>query len=158
MQKILPFLWFDGRAEEAALHYARVIDGCRVVDTLRMPAGGPAPAGAVLSVTFEIAGQPFVALNGGPQYQFTPAISFMIVCQTQDEIDRQWHGLLQDGGKPVQCGWLCDRYGVSWQVVPAALQDMLRSADAARAGRVMAAMMPMVKLDLAALQAAYEGR
>jgi predicted 3-demethylubiquinone-9 3-methyltransferase (glyoxalase superfamily) len=156
MQKILPFLWFDGRAEEAAHYYAATFDDCRITDVMRHGEGGPAPAGTVLTVSFEIQGQPFVALNGGPYYKFTPAISFLVNCQTQDEIDRYWARLL-DGGLASQCGWITDRFGVTWQIVPAQLRDMLASKDAARAQRTMQAMLQMVKLDLPTLQRAYDG-
>jgi len=157
MQKVLPFLWFDGCAEEAAEFYAGTFDGCRVVDITRYGEGGPAPAGSVLTVSFEIQGQPFVGLNGGPHYQFTPAVSFLVNCQTQDEIDRTW-ARLADGGQPLQCGWITDRFGVTWQIVPEALQGMLFSPDKAASARAMAAMMQMVKLDLPALQRAFDGR
>ena len=156
MQKVLPFLWFDGCAEEAAEFYAGTFDGCRVVDITRYGEGGPAPAGSVLTVSFEIQGQPFVGLNGGPHYQFTPAVSFLVNCQTQDEIDRTW-ARLADGGQPLQCGWITDRFGVTWQIVPEALQGMLFSPDKAASARAMAAMMQMVKLDLPTLQRAFDG-
>ena len=157
MQKVLPFLWFDGRAQDAAEFYAGTFDGCRVVDVMRYGEGGPAPAGSVLTVTFEIQGQRFAALNGGPHYTFTPAISFMVHCQTQDEIDRYW-ARLAEGGRPMRCGWITDRFGVTWQIVPVALQAMLSSAEKAATARAMGAMMQMVKLDLPALQRAFDGR
>jgi predicted 3-demethylubiquinone-9 3-methyltransferase (glyoxalase superfamily) len=156
MHKILPFLWFDGRAEEAAEFYVGTFDDCRITDVMRWGEGGPAPAGSVLTVSFEVHGQPFVALNGGPHYQFTPAVSFLVNCQTQDEIDRIWARLL-DGGQAQQCGWITDRFGLTWQIVPAGLQQMLASKDSARAQRTMQAMLQMVKLDLPTLERAFQG-
>jgi predicted 3-demethylubiquinone-9 3-methyltransferase (glyoxalase superfamily) len=156
MQKITPFLWFDGRAEEAAQFYTSVFEGSKVVTVTRYGEAGPGPKGSVMTAVFEICGQRFIALNGGPQYKFTGAISFVVSCETQDEIDRYWDKLVE-GGKPIQCGWLTDKYGLTWQIVPAALGDMLQDADAQKSKRVMQAMMPMVKLDIAELRRAYEG-
>jgi predicted 3-demethylubiquinone-9 3-methyltransferase (glyoxalase superfamily) len=152
---ITPFLWFDGTAEEATRFYASVFKNSRLIDEIRYGEAGPGPKGALMSVTFELQGQKFIALNGGPQFKFTPAISFLVRCETQAEVDRLWDRLC-DGGEPVQCGWLRDRYGLSWQIVPEGLERMLRDADAARATRVMRAMLKMIKLDIAALQRAYE--
>ncbi|MGB6451046.1 MAG: VOC family protein [Steroidobacteraceae bacterium] len=153
--KITPFLWFDGKAEEATRFYASVFKNSRLIDEIRYGEAGPGPKGALMSVTFELEGQKFIALNGGPQFKFTPAISFFVRCETQEEVDRLWDRLL-DGGEPVQCGWLRDRYGLSWQIVPDGLERMLRDADAARSTRVMRAMLKMIKLDIAALQRAYD--
>lgn len=148
MQSITPFLWFDGKAEEAARFYLSVFPDAEILDTM------PGPNGTVLGVTFRLLGQRFTALNGGPQFSFTPAVSFFVSCDTQEEIDRLWDNLVA-GGAPQRCGWLTDRFGLSWQIVPAVLGDMLRDADRARAGRVFQAMMGMVKLDIPELQAAY---
>ncbi len=154
--KITPFLWFDGKAEEAARFYVSLFPSARVIEEIRYGEAGPGPKGAVMSVAFEIEGQQFTALNGGPQFKFTPAISFLVRCESQEEVDRLWDRLC-DGGEPVQCGWLKDRYGLSWQIVPRALLRLLKDPDAARSTRVMRAMLKMIKLDIAALQRAYDG-
>jgi two-component system sensor histidine kinase QseC len=156
MQKISACLWFDGKAEEAANFYVSIFKDSRIVDVMRCGEAGPWPKGSVLAVTFLLQGQAFMALNGGPQYSFTPAISFFVKCETQAEVDYFWEKLLAGGGKPVQCGWLTDKYGVSWQIVPTVLPEMLQNKDAAKAQRAMQAMMQMVKLDIAALKKAYE--
>jgi predicted 3-demethylubiquinone-9 3-methyltransferase (glyoxalase superfamily) len=155
MQKIAPCLWFDGNADDAAKFYTSVFSNSRIATTMHYTDAGP--AGKVLAVTFEIEGQEFMALNGGPQFPFTPAISLLVHCGSQEEVDRYWMKLIEGGGSPWQCGWLKDRFGVSWQIVPDALPEMLRDADPAKASRVMAAMMKMVKLDIAQLEAAYRG-
>ncbi len=149
MRSITPFLWFNGKAEEAARFYLSIFPEGEILDTM------PGPGGSVLGVTFRLLGQTFTALNGGPQFSFTPAISFFVSCDTQEEIDRLWASLLE-GGAAQQCGWLTDRYGLSWQIVPAALGEMLRDQDRPRAARVFQAMLGMVKLDIAQLQAARE--
>ena len=151
--KIKPFLWFDTQAEEAAKFYTSVFRNSRMGRVLRFPEGGPRPAGMVLTVEFELEGVPFVALNGGPEYRFTPAVSFCVDCETQAEIDYYWDKLTA-GGKPVMCGWLEDRYGVSWQVVPGKIDEYFAATDPKRAERVMQAMHTMVKLDLAKLEEA----
>ena len=156
MQKIDPFLWFDGKAEDAANFYVSVFREGRILDTKRFPEGGPGEPGSVLTVEFEIFGQRFVALNGGPHYSFTPAISFFVHCRTQAEVDLYWEKLL-DGGTPVQCGWITDKYGVSWQIVPEALDRLMHGPDRESAKRVMQAMLQMVKLDVAALEKAHAG-
>ncbi|WP_027802504.1 VOC family protein [Paraburkholderia dilworthii] len=156
MQKIAPCLWFDGNAEEAARFYTSVFSGSRIVTTMHYTEAGPEPEGGVLAITFEIEGQEFMALNGGPQFQFTPAISLFVHCSSQEEIDTYW-AKLTDGGAPWQCGWLTDRFGVSWQIVPDALGTMLRDQDTAKANRVMQALMKMVKLDVEGLERAYRG-
>ncbi|MEX3811570.1 VOC family protein [Paraburkholderia sp. BR13439] len=156
MQKIAPCLWFDGNAEEAAEFYTSVFPTSRIATTLQSTDAGPGPVGEVVAVTFEIEGQEFMVLNGGPQYKFTPAISLMVHCDSQEEVDRYWSKLL-DGGEPVACGWLRDRFGVSWQITPNVLLQMLRDPDRAKASRVMAQMMKMVKLDIAPLEQAYRG-
>lgn len=156
-QKITPFLWFDGQAEEAANFYVSVFKDARITNVSRYRTDGARPAGAVLTVTFELFGQEFVALNGGPEFAFTPATSFYIDCESQAEVDYYWEKLLE-GGQADACGWLRDKYGLSWQIVPRILNELLEDKDPAKAGRVMNAMLEMVKLDVATLKAAYEGR
>jgi len=156
MQAIFPCLWFDGRAEEAMNFYMAIFDHAKVTDMLRCGDAGPGPKGSVLNCTFELDGQRFMALNGGPQYHFTPAISIVVMCQTQAEVDRYWERLVADGGQAVQCGWLTDRFGVSWQIVPTALLRLFQDKDPARAARAMRAMMTMIKLDIAAVQKAAD--
>jgi len=154
---ITTFLTYDTQAEEAAKLYTSLFGG-KITDTMRYPAGGPQPEGAVLSVTFELLGQTYIALNGGPSFTFSQGFSLMVQVETQAEIDRLWTKLLENGGKPVQCGWLVDKFGVSWQIVPKQLGEMLSHKDRAKSGRAMQAMMGMQKLDLAKLQTAFEGR
>ncbi len=153
--RITPFLWFDGRAEEAATFYTAIFPQSKIVDQKRYGDAGPGQAGKLMSATFELEGQRFIALNGGPHFQFTPAISFFISCETQQEVDHYWERLAADGGEHVQCGWLKDKFGVSWQVVPRVLGEMLGDRDAVRSQRVMAAMMQMKKLDIARLEQAF---
>jgi predicted 3-demethylubiquinone-9 3-methyltransferase (glyoxalase superfamily) len=153
--RITPFLWFDGRAEEAATFYTAIFPQAKIVDQKRYGEAGPGQPGKLMSATFELDGQRFIALNGGPQFQFTPAISFFITCDTQQEVDHYWERLAADGGEHIQCGWLKDKFGVSWQVVPRVLGEMLGDRDAARSQRVMAAMMQMKKLDIAKLEQAF---
>jgi len=155
MQRITPCLWFDGQAEQAMKFYMSVFKDSKVVSEMRYGDAGPGPKGSVLAVTFELEGQEFMALNGGPQYKFTPAISLFVKCKTQQEVDALWDKLL-DGGTPQQCGWLTDKYGVSWQIVPTALGEMLQDPDPKKSQRVMEAMLKMVKLDIARLKQAYE--
>jgi predicted 3-demethylubiquinone-9 3-methyltransferase (glyoxalase superfamily) len=155
-QKITPFLWFDGQAEEAANFYTSIFDNSRILDVARYGEVGPGEKGSVMTVSFELEGQKFVGLNGGPHYKFTPAISFYIRCETQEEVDYFWERLLEGGGKPNQCGWLSDRFGVSWQVVPDALIEFLHDEDREKAQRVMQAMLQMVKIDIEKLQEAYD--
>jgi two-component system sensor histidine kinase QseC len=156
-QKITPFLWFDGQAEEAANFYTAIFDNSRIVDVARYGEAVPdKKAGSVMTVSFELEGHRFVGLNGGPHYKFTPAISFYISCKTQEEVDYYWERLLKGGGKPVQCGWLTDKFGVSWQVVPDALIAFLEDKDREKAQRVMQAMFKMVKIDVKKLQEAYD--
>jgi predicted 3-demethylubiquinone-9 3-methyltransferase (glyoxalase superfamily) len=156
MQKITTFLWFDGQAEEAANFYTSIFKNSKIGRMLRHGDVGPGPKGSVLTVEFQLEGQQFVALNGGPQYQFTPAISLFVNCETQDEVDDLW-AKLTAGGKEVQCGWLTDKFGVSWQIVPTILLNLLADKDAAKSQRVMQAMMKMVKFDIAGLQKAAKG-
>jgi predicted 3-demethylubiquinone-9 3-methyltransferase (glyoxalase superfamily) len=153
--KITPFLWFDHQAEEAATFYTSVFKNSKIETVTRYGDAGPGPKGSVMTIAFELDGQKFVALNGGPQYQFNPAISFVVNCEGQEEVDHYW-GKLAAGGKEIQCGWLVDKYGVSWQIVPTAMIDMLRDENAARTQRVMKAMMQMKKIDIAGLKAAYD--
>jgi predicted 3-demethylubiquinone-9 3-methyltransferase (glyoxalase superfamily) len=153
---ITTFLTYDTQAEEAARLYTALFDG-KLGDTMRYPAGGPRPEGAVLSVTFELLGQTYIALNGGPTFTFGQGFSLMVQVETQAEIDRLWKALTDHGGKEVQCGWLVDEFGVSWQIVPKQLGGMLADKDRAKSGRAMQAMMGMKKLDLGTLQAAFEG-
>jgi len=154
MQKITPFLWFDDNAEEAANFYVSVFKNSRVVSISRYGEAGPRPAGTVMTVSFVLDGEEFVALNGGPEFIFSPAISFAVNCTTQEEVDELW-AKLSAGGKEVQCGWLEDRYGLSWQIVPTVLIEMLNDADPAKANRVMQAMLQMVKIDIEGLRRAY---
>lgn len=155
-QKITTFLTFDDKAEEAATHYVSIFDG-KIVDTMRVGEGAPLPKGTVLSVTFELFGQQLVALNGGPSFTFSQGMSLFVECETQPELDAYWSKLTANGGKEVQCGWLVDKFGVSWQIVPKVLMAMMTDEDAAKAGRTMRAMMQMKKLDIAALKRAYDG-
>lgn len=156
MQKITTCLWFDGQAEEAAKFYVSVFKNGRILETAYWGKTGPGKEGSVLTVLFEIEGQVFLALNGGPDYHFTPAISLSVDCKTQEEVDAYWEKLLA-GGKSMQCGWLTDKFGVSWQIVPDILPRSLADKDRAKADRVLKAMMGMVKLDIAAVEKAAEG-
>ena len=155
-QKITPNLWFDTEAEEAAQFYTSVFENSRVVSVSRYPEGAPGPTGTVMTVEFELDGQRFVGINGGPQFTFDEAVSFEIICETQDEVDYYWDRL-SEGGEESQCGWLKDRYGLSWQVVPTGLVEVLGDADPERAQRAMQAMLGMRKLDIAGLRAAADG-
>lgn len=150
MQKITPFLWFDGRAEEAMNFYVGIFKNSKIVSAT------PGPDGKVMSVTFELQGQRFMGLNGGPMYQFTPAISLFVNCETQEEVDDLWEKL-SHGGEPGRCGWLKDKFGLSWQIIPTALGKMLGDKDRARAGRVVQAMLQMGKIDIQGLQKAHDG-
>src|SRR5262245_50898443 len=155
MQKISPFLWFDNQAEEAVNFYVSVFKTAKVVTTTRYGDGAPAPTGTVMTVVFQLFGQEFIALNGGPHYKFSPALSFVVNCQTQLEVDELWDKLSQ-GGQIQQCGWLQDKYGVSWQIVPTVLGALLQVKDAAKSKRVMQAMLGMRKLDIEGLKRAAE--
>lgn len=155
--KITPFLWFDHDAEEAIRFYLSIFDDAKILSETRWPEGGPMPQGSLMSARFQLAGQEFMALNGGPRYRFNEAVSLFVSCKTQQEIDTIW-ARLGKGGEPGRCGWLKDKFGLSWQVVPTALGDMLGDKDPARARRVAEAMMGMDKLDLARLQKAYDHR
>jgi predicted 3-demethylubiquinone-9 3-methyltransferase (glyoxalase superfamily) len=157
MQKITPFLWFDGQAEEAANFYVSLFKNSKLGSIARYPEGAPGLAGKVLTVEFELEGLNFVGLNGGPMYTFTPAISLHVDCEAQEEVDALW-AKLTAGGKELRCGWLTDKFGVSWQIIPRLLGQMLKDKDPAKSQRVMQAMMAMIKIDVAALQRAYDGK
>ena len=153
MQKIVPNLWFDTEAEEAANFYTSIFEHSKIVDVSHYGEAGPRPAGMVLTVTFELNGQQFTALNGGPDFKFNEAISFLVNCEDQAEVDELW-AKLSDGGEEGPCGWLKDRYGVSWQVVPTRLGELLQDEDSERAQRVMKAMLQMGKIEIAELESA----
>jgi predicted 3-demethylubiquinone-9 3-methyltransferase (glyoxalase superfamily) len=164
MQKITPFLWFDGQAEDAVKFYTSIFKDSKVgrilrygEETAKVSESG-LPVGSVLTIEFEIEGQRFVALNGGPQFKFNESVSFVINCETQDEVDYFWGKLIADGGEESACGWLKDKFGVSWQVTPTVLIDMLHEKDAAKAERVMHAMLHMKKIEIPKLKAAYGGK
>jgi predicted 3-demethylubiquinone-9 3-methyltransferase (glyoxalase superfamily) len=154
MPTITPFLWFDDQAEEAVNHYVSIFPDSKIVSTSRYGEAGPGPKGRLMTSVFELAGQRFMALNGGPQFKFTEAISLLVSIDTQAELDQIWNRLLE-GGHPQQCGWLKDRYGLSWQIVPKVLGEMMSDKDPARSSRVMQAMLKMVKLDIRKLTEAY---
>ena len=154
MQKITPFLWYDSQAEEAANFYTSIFQNSRIGTISRCGDAGPGPQGAVLSVTFELDGQEFIALNGGPQFKFTPAISLFVNCETQAEVDELWEKL-SAGGQKSRCGWLQDKYGLSWQIIPTALGQLLGDPDPKKSSRVMRAMLQMEKIDVDRLQQAY---
>ena len=156
MQKITPWLWFDTEGEEAARFYTSVFRNSRITNISYYGEAGPRPAGTVMAVSFELDGQQFAALNGGPDYKFTEAISFQVDCGSQEEVDEYWTRLTEGGGQPGPCGWLKDRYGVSWQVTPTALYELLGDPDRGRSQRAMAAMLKMGKIDIAALYAAAD--
>lgn len=158
MQKITPCLWYDGDAEEAAAFYVTLFPDSRIDKVVHSPADNPSmDKGGVLVVEFTLAGQKYTGLNGGPQFPFTEAVSFMVHCKDQAEVDRLWDAIEGNGGKPSQCGWISDRWGLSWQIVPEELLEMIASEDRAAAERAMQAMLQMVKLDVAALKRAYDG-
>ena len=156
MQTITPFLWFDNQAEEAMNLYLSIFKNSKPLSIARYGAGGPGPAGSVMTASFELDGQQFVALNGGPIFKFTEAVSFVINCETQEEVDMYWDKLTADGGQESMCGWLKDKFGLSWQVVPGILSKLLSDKDAAKAQRVMGAMMKMKKIIIADLQKAAD--
>lgn len=160
MQKLMPCLWFDTRAEEAAEFYASIFEDAKIITVSRYgDAGAEAsgkPKGSVMTVLFEIAGQRFLGLNGGPNFTFSPAVSFMVHCASQDEVDTKW-AKLSEGGEPGQCGWLTDKFGLSWQIVPTAMDEMMQAGDAGQRERVMAALIQMTKIDIGALQKAFDG-
>jgi len=155
MPKITPFLWFDSQAEEAARFYTSIFPNSRIVSTTRYGEGAPMPKGSVMTVVFELDGQRFIALNGGPLFKFTEAISFSVDCKTQQEVDEYW-AKLTAGGQESQCGWLKDKFGLSWQIVPTVLGELLSDPDPKKAKRAMQAMLKMKKLDVAALKRAHD--
>lgn len=156
MQKITPFLWFDHQAEEAATFYVSIVKNSKIVSVARYGDAGPGPKGSVMTVVFELGGQQFIALNGGPQFKFTEAVSFVINCETQLEVDELWEKL-SSGGRKDRCGWLKDKFGLSWQIVPAILGRLMQDKDREKSKRVMQAMLKMDKLNVEGLQQAYDG-
>ena len=157
MQRITPFLWFDDDAEEAANFYTSIFKNSKIKGVSRYGEAGPGPKGSVMVVNFELDGEKFIALNGGPQFQFTEAISLVVNCKNQEDVDYYW-GRLTDGGQPVQCGWLKDKFGLSWQVTPTILAELMQDKDPAVRERVMKQMMQMVKLDIEPLKQAAKGK
>ncbi len=154
LQKITPFLWFDTQAEEAAVFYTSIFKNSKIMAVTRCGDHGPGPRGSVLTVAFELDGQTFTALNAGPRFKFSEAISFVVNCETQKEVDEMW-ARLSAGGQESQCGWLKDQFGLSWQIVPVVLGEMMQDKDAERAGRVMQALLQMKKIDIDVLRKAY---
>lgn len=157
IQKIKPFLWFDNDAEEAAKFYCSIFKDSKILKISRYTEGSPGPVGSVMVVNFQVEGQEFLALNGGPIFKFTEAVSFVITCETQEEVDYYWTKLLAEGGKESQCGWLKDRFGLSWQVTPRILGELLAGEDKKKAQHVMTAMLKMQKIDIGELQRAAQG-
>ncbi len=155
MQTITPFLWFDGKAEEAINFYTSIFRDSKIGSITRYGEEGPGPKGTVMSTTFQLNGQDFMALNGGPQFTFSAAISFFVNCETQEEVDELWEKL-SEGGEKQRCGWLKDKYGVSWQIIPSALGEMLQDKDAEKSNKIMHAMLQMDKIDINTLKQAYE--
>ena len=157
MGMITPFLWYDTEAEEAATLYTSLFPNSTILSVNRYGAAGPGPEGSVMTVSFELDGQRFVALNGGPAHPFTEAVSFVVDCSSQEEVDRYWDALTEDGGEESVCGWLRDRWGLSWQIVPSRLPELLTDPDREKSQRVMQAMLQMRKIDIAGLEAAARG-
>jgi predicted 3-demethylubiquinone-9 3-methyltransferase (glyoxalase superfamily) len=157
MQKVQPFLWFDSSAEEAASFYTSLFPNSKVTSVSRYGEGGPGPAGSAMVVNFELDGMPVIALNGGPMYQPTEAFSFYINCDSQEEVDRLWDALIANGGEESMCGWLKDRFGLSWQVIPTRLMELMGDPDSEKAQRVMGAMLQMRKIDVPTLEQAHAG-
>jgi predicted 3-demethylubiquinone-9 3-methyltransferase (glyoxalase superfamily) len=156
VQKITPFLWFDGKAEEAANFYVSIFKNSKILNLAHYGEAGPGPKGTVMLATFQIEGQEFMALNGGPHYTFSPAISFYVDCETQAEVDELW-GKLTAGGSDVQCGWLRDKFGVSWQIIPKTLIELMQDKDPVKSQRVFKAMLGMIKIDIEGLKRAHRG-
>jgi predicted 3-demethylubiquinone-9 3-methyltransferase (glyoxalase superfamily) len=156
MQKISPFLWFDNQAEEAMNFYVSIFENSKAGNVTRYGAAGPGPKGSVMTASFELEGQQFTALNGGPHFKFTEAISFVVSCKTQEEVDELWEKL-SEGGQTQQCGWLKDKFGLSWQIIPSALIELMSDPDPEKSQRVMEAMLQMTKIEIAKLRQAYEG-
>jgi len=157
MKNITPFLWFDNQAEEAARFYTSIFPDSKIENIAHYGDAGPGPKGTVMTVSFKLRGQPFLALNGGPQFKFTEAVSFVVNCEDQEEIDEYWEQL-SAGGQPMPCGWVKDKYGLTWQVTPTIMGELMTSKDPEKSKRVMQAMMPMTKLDIETLKRAYEGK
>lgn len=157
MPQITPFLWFDTQAEDAANFYVALFPNSKITHVARYGEGGPGPAGGVMTIGFELDGKPYTGLNGGPHFTFTEAVSFVVHCADQAEVDHYWNGLTADGGQESQCGWLKDRYGLSWQIVPLEFLDLMSSPDKTAVGRMFGAMMQMAKLDMPRLRAAFKG-
>jgi predicted 3-demethylubiquinone-9 3-methyltransferase (glyoxalase superfamily) len=155
-QKIKTYLWFDSNAEEAVSFYTSLFKNSKILDVMRYGDGGPGPKGAAMLVTFQLEGQEFIALNGGPQFKFTEAISLLVDCESQEEVDELWEKLTADGGAPSQCGWLKDKFGLSWQIIPKVLIEMLKDKNPERSKRVMETMLQMSKIDIGKLNQAYE--
>ena len=158
MQKITPFLWFDNNAEEAVHFYTSIFKNSKIGNVTRYGDAGPGPKGAVMTATFVLEGQEFIALNGGPVFKFTPAISLFVNCQSQEEVDELWEKLTSGGGQKGRCGWLTDKFGVSWQIIPTALMQLMSDKDPEKSKRVMQAMLQMDKIDINRLKQAYEAR
>ena len=157
-QKITTYLWFDNNAEEAMKLYVSIFKNSKILDVVRYGDAAPGPKGTVMCGTFQLDGQEFIALNGGPQFKFTEAISLLVNCETQEEVDDLWKKLTADGGAPSRCGWLKDKFGLSWQIIPSALPEMLADKDAEKSKRVMQAMLQMSKIDIRGLRQAYDQR
>lgn len=157
MQKITPFLWFDGKAEEAMNFYTSIFKNSKIGSISHYGEEGPGPKGTVMSATFQLEGREFIALNGGPQFTFSPAISFFVNCETQEEVDELWEKL-SEGGEKIRCGWLRDKFGLSWQIIPTALGEMLQDEDPEKSSRVMQAMLQMDKIEIKDLKRAYAGQ
>ena len=157
MQKISPFLWFDDQAEEAVNFYTSIFKNSKILNVTRYGEVGPGPKDSVMTVAFQLEGQEFMALNGGPHFKFTEAISFVVKCKTQEEVDDLWENLSEGGGEKIQCGWLKDKYGVSWQIVPTILGEMISDPNRAKSQRVMEAMLKMKKIEIEGLKRAYAG-
>ena len=158
MQKISPFLWFDDQAEEAVNFYTSIFKNSKILNVTRYGQVGPGPKDGVMTVAFQLEGQEFMALNGGPHFKFTEAISFVVKCKTQEEVDDLWENLSEGGGEKIQCGWLKDKYGVSWQIVPTILGEMISDPNRAKSQRVMEAMLKMKKIEIEGLKRAYAGQ
>jgi predicted 3-demethylubiquinone-9 3-methyltransferase (glyoxalase superfamily) len=155
MQKITPYLWFDNNAEEAINFYTSLFKNSKIIEMSRYPEGVPGQSGQVMTATFELEGQQFMALNGGPQFKFNESVSFLVDCDSQEEVDHFWNKLTENGGEEQPCGWLKDKFGLSWQIIPRILGELMTDPDPAKSQRVMQAMLQMKKIDIAALKAAY---
>jgi predicted 3-demethylubiquinone-9 3-methyltransferase (glyoxalase superfamily) len=155
VQKITPYLWFDTQAEEAAKFYVEIFDNSRILEVARYGPAGPGPEGTAMNVVFELEGQKFIALNGGPHFKFNEAVSFYVECETQEDVDELWNKLTAHGGEESMCGWLKDRYGLSWQIIPQALPELLGDPDPDKAACVMQAMLQMSKIDVSELERAH---